>query len=77
MFVQSYKNVISYFLRVSCAVMDCIGGKLMVDWSYVHVPCYVRRGPSGGARGGSGGSLEPPPPLRPNYFIFMGNLRKK
>ena len=25
---------------------------------------------SGGSRGGSGGSLEPP--LRPNYFIFMG-----
>ena len=29
---------------------------------------------SGGYRGGSGGSLEPP--LELNYFIFMGNFRK-
>ena len=33
---------------------------------------YDRR--SGGFRGGSGGSLEPP--LGPNYFNFMGKFMK-
>ena len=33
-----------------------------------------RVGGSGGSRGGSRGSLEPPFEL--NYFIFMGNFRK-
>ena len=34
---------------------------------------------SGGSRGGSGGSSEPPwlePPWRQNYFIFMGCFKK-
>ena len=35
---------------------------------------YVHFGSSGGFRGGSRGSLKPP--LEPNYFIFMGNLKK-
>ena len=32
---------------------------------------------SGGFRGGSGGSLEPPPPhMGSNYFIFMEKFQK-
>ena len=30
---------------------------------------------SGRFRGGRRGLLEPPPPLDPNYFIFMGNFK--
>ena len=31
---------------------------------------------SGGFRGGSGGSLEPPPPMGSNYFIFIEKFQK-